>query len=130
MHKSQFQKIAPHDWFCGTGSHIKKVLGWPSVKSEDVKSLQSYSLVLCGCWNITDAIYYMEGLEMPSNLKTIIMKLPCKLREKWRTVACELMERLNHRARFKVIEHQDKMSSGPLVISRVPNLYNRDLNLD
>ncbi len=24
------------------------------------------------------------------------------------------MERLNHRARFKVIEHQDKMSSDPL----------------
>ncbi len=22
MHKSQFQKIDPYDWFCGPGSHI------------------------------------------------------------------------------------------------------------
>ncbi len=25
MHKSQFHKIAPHDWFCAPGSHVQQV---------------------------------------------------------------------------------------------------------
>lgn len=99
-------------------AYVEKVLAWPSIKSEDVNSLQSYALFLRGCCNVMEEIDYMEELEMPSNLKTIIMKLPYKLRENWRTVACELMERRKQRARFKdiviFVERQVKMSSDPL----------------
>lgn len=73
---------------------------------------------LRGCCNAIEEIEYMEELEKPSNLKTVIMKLPCKLRENWRTVACELLERHNRRAQFRdivtFVERQVKMSSDPL----------------
>jgi len=98
-------------------AYIEKVLGWPSVKSEDVSSLHSYALFLRGCCNAMEEIEYMKELEMPSNLKIVIMKLPYKLRENWRTVACELMERHNRRAQFRdivtFVERQVKMSSDP-----------------
>lgn len=35
---------------------------------------------------------------MPSNLRNIVMKLPYKLREKWRSVACDLQEQNGCRA--------------------------------
>ncbi len=35
-------------------AYVEKVVGWPSVKSEDVNSLQSYALFLRGCCNVME----------------------------------------------------------------------------
>ena len=55
---------------------------------------------------------------MPSNLRTIVMKLPYKLREKWRSVACDIHEQTGRRAVFvdlvNFIEKQVKIVSDPL----------------
>lgn len=72
--------------------HMEKALCWPVVKPEDVKSLQAYSLFLRECCNAMEDIEYMKELDMPANMRTVILKLPYKLREKWRTSACELLE--------------------------------------
>jgi len=60
----------------------------------------------------------MKELDMPANLRTILMKLPYKLREKWRNVACDILEETGSRAVFvdfvNFIEKQVKIVSDPL----------------
>nr|XP_057925588.1 uncharacterized protein LOC131127575 isoform X1 [Doryrhamphus excisus]XP_057925589.1 uncharacterized protein LOC131127575 isoform X1 [Doryrhamphus excisus] len=97
---------------------MEKILNWTPVKSEDVKALQSFSLFLRGCSNLTEQFMYMKELDLPSNMRSIILKLPYKLREKWRNVACDLLERRGQRAVFTdlvtFIERQVKIASDPL----------------
>ncbi len=63
-------------------------------------------------------LQYMDEINVSSNLKNIMMKLPYRLREKWRTTACELQERNGCRLRFidmvDFIEHQVKILTDPL----------------
>lgn len=60
----------------------------------------------------------MQELDMPTNMRAIMTKLPFKYREKWRTKAHEVLERYNRRACFKdlvaFIERQVKIISDPL----------------
>lgn len=99
-------------------AYIEKALLWPTVKSEDVKSLQAFSLFLRGCCNVMEELHYMQELDMPTNMRAIMTKLPFKFREKWRTKAHEVLEKYNRRACFKdlvsFIERQVKIISDPL----------------
>ena len=56
---------------------------------------------------------------MPVNMLTVIKKLPYKLRDKWRTLACDIQERRHHRTTFPdivgFIECQVKISADPVV---------------
>ena len=93
--KEQFgneQKVA----FC----YMDKALSWPTIKTEDVKALQDYGLFLRGCCNAMEDVQYLHDLDVPSNMLNIIMKLPYKFRDKWRSQACELQERQQRRAKF------------------------------
>ncbi len=60
----------------------------------------------------------MRELDISVNMRTAILKLPYKLREKWRASACEILERINHRAQFidivTFVEHQAKIVSDPI----------------
>ncbi len=76
-----------------SGAYMEKVLGWPMIKYEDITALQDYALFLRGCCNAMADLKCMQELDMPTNMKAIILKLPFKFREKWRTAACDLMER-------------------------------------
>src|SRR4029434_226997 len=55
---------------------------------------------------------------MPVNMITILVKLPCKMREQWRTQAHVIMETSNERAHFYdlvvFIERRVKILSDPL----------------
>lgn len=97
---------------------MEKALSWPVVKPEDVKSLQVYALFLRECCNAMEDVQYMRELDMPANMRKVILKLPYKLREKWRVSACEILERFNRRARFidivTFIEYQVKIVSDPI----------------
>ncbi|XP_023192317.1 uncharacterized protein LOC111609249 isoform X1 [Xiphophorus maculatus] len=81
-------------------AYMEKIMSWTPIKGDDVKSLQSFSLFLQGCSNLTQQIVYMKELDLPSNMRTIVLKLPYKLREKWRVTAYELQEQNGHRALF------------------------------
>lgn len=109
-HFGNAQKIA--------SAYMEKALTWTPIKSEDVKSLQAYSLFLRGCCNAMEDVEYMEELNMPSTMLTIVKKLPYKHKDRWRTVACELQERSGRRATFTdvvgFIERQMKIASDPL----------------
>lgn len=102
-----------------TAAYVDKITGWPSVKAEDVKRLQAYALFLQECFNTMEELQYLDKLNMPANMRTIIQKLPHKLREKWRVTACEISETQVCRSGFrdvvKVIKHQVKIISGPIL---------------
>ncbi|KAL1269131.1 hypothetical protein QQF64_031420 [Cirrhinus molitorella] len=81
-------------------AYTEKALNWPALKPEDNKALTDFALFLTGCRNTVDSVEYVEEMDSPSNMRAIVSKLPFKLREKWRVVACELQERTGLRARF------------------------------
>lgn len=99
-------------------SYIERALAWPNVRSEDVKSLQAFSLFLRSCCNVMEELQHMQELDIPANMKNIIAKLPFKMREQWRTKAHDILEKHNYRARFKdlvaFIERQAKILSDPI----------------
>lgn len=99
-------------------AYMEKALGWATLKSEDIKALQAFSLFLRICCNAMENISYMSEMNMPSNIRAIIMKLPYKLREKWRNVAFEHQERRHHQLVFgdvvNFIERQVSIASDPL----------------
>lgn len=86
-------------------AYMDKALSWTPIKSEDVTVLQDYSLFLRGCSNAMNEVQYMFEMDMPTKMLTIIKKLPCKLRDRWRTNPCENQERRNQRATFNDIVH-------------------------
>ena len=99
-------------------AYMERIFSWTPVKSEDLKALKSFSLFLRGCSNLTEQMMHMQELDLPSNMRSIILKLPYKLRERWRSVACDLQDRSGRRAMFNdlvaFIEKQVRIASDPL----------------
>lgn len=100
-----------------TSACMGKALSWPPIKAEDVKS----------CWNTASS----EAAVIPWRMCSIfwiciclptcwasLKKLPYKLRERWRSHACELQEQHNWRAKFTdiadFIERQVKILMDPV----------------
>lgn len=81
-------------------AYMEKVLSWQAIKAEDGKALQAYALFLRGCCNVMEELQGMQELDMPVNMRAIMLKLPFKIREQWRTTAHGIMETTNHRAHF------------------------------
>lgn len=78
-------------------AYLEKALSWPLIKSEDSKSLQDYAMFLRSCCNAMEEMSYMEELDTVSTMKSIVLKLPYKLRERWRNKAYELQEQHDRR---------------------------------
>lgn len=71
-------------------AYMERIFSWPPIKADDVKALEEYNLFLRGCSNVIEEVQYMDELDIPANMISVIKKLPYKLRDKWRTAACEL----------------------------------------
>lgn len=88
------------------------------IKPEDVKVLQAFSLFLRGCCNAMEHVTYMDEMNVASNMRAILLKLPHKLRDKWRNEVCELQELHGHQAKCSDLvyftERQVKILSDPL----------------
>lgn len=101
-----------------TAAYMEKVLNWPVVKPEGVLFLQDYALFLRGCYNAMSDLEDMKELDLPANLKTIVSKLPFKLREKFRSSACGIRERQLRKPNFKdvvhFVEYEVKILSDPI----------------
>ncbi|KAL2086463.1 hypothetical protein ACEWY4_017522 [Coilia grayii] len=97
---------------------LDKALSWPQIKSEDSKSLQDYAMFLRSCCNAMEEMSYMEELDTVSTMKSIILKLPYKLRERWRNKAYELQEQRDRRVRIldlvSFIEKQSCIAADPV----------------
>ena len=74
-------------------AYIEKALAWPVIKLEEPRALQDFALFLRSCCNAMEQLQYMEELDTISNMRKIIFILPYKLRERWRSKACEIQQR-------------------------------------
>lgn len=101
-----------------TTAYIEKAMNWPAIKPEDGKGLNNFALYLRSCCNAMQNVAYMEELDSPSNMRAVLAKLPFKLRDKWRSVACHLTESRQTRAKFKDLveftEKQARISLDPI----------------
>lgn len=73
------------DQYIIASTYMEKALSWANIKSEDVSALRDYSLFLRSCCNSMEDIQYFHELDTPSDMFTVVNKLPYKLREKWRS---------------------------------------------
>ena len=99
-------------------AYIDKALKWPQIKSDDGKELNAYAMFLVGCRNTMEDIDYLEEMDNPTNLRTLVSKLPFKMKERWRVEAYNVKERGGRRAKFvdlvKYIDRQAKIMMDPL----------------
>ncbi|KAK0147807.1 hypothetical protein N1851_012498 [Merluccius polli] len=115
-HYGNEQKVA--------AAYMERALSWPTIKTEDVKALQEYSLFLRGCCNALEDVQYLNDLDTSTNMVKIIKKLPYKLRDRWRCDACDLQERYNRRARLVDIANLVKNLDRPCVWKHSGHCYN------
>ncbi|XP_057695571.1 uncharacterized protein LOC130917851 [Corythoichthys intestinalis] len=98
-------------------AYQRKVLNWQMLKSEDRVALWEYGLFLRSCANAMADVKALDDLNTTTHLRTIVSKLPFRLREKWRVVAFEYQERTKVRAKFKqlvnFIERRARMACDP-----------------
>lgn len=98
-------------------AYLEKVLSWPQIKSEDSRSLLDYAMFLGSSCNAMEETEYMEELDTISSIRSIVLKLPYKLREKWRSKPYELQEERSRRVRIldlvHFIEKQAQMAADP-----------------
>lgn len=99
-------------------AYIKKAMEWPQIRPEDRKGLNAFALFLVGCCNTVNDVDYMEEMNNPTNMKSILSKLPFKLKERWRSYAYDIQERTRKRARFpdlvEYVYRQAKVANDPL----------------
>ena len=66
-------------------------------------------------------IDYLEEMDNPTNLRTLVSKLPFKMKERWRVEAYNVKERGGRRAKFvdlvKYIDRQAKIMMDPLFVN-------------
>ncbi|KAL7838309.1 hypothetical protein AOLI_G00267130 [Acnodon oligacanthus] len=99
-------------------AYIEKALNWPDIKSDDGAVLQSFDLYLTGCRNAMADVAYMEELDSSVNMRSIISKLPNKLRERWRAIACGILDKQQRRVKFSnlvdFVNRQAREASHPV----------------
>ncbi len=99
-------------------AYIKKAMEWPQIRPEDRKGLNAFALFLVGCCNTINDVDYMDEMNNPTNMKSILSKLPFKLKERWRSYAYDIQERTRKRARFpdlvEYVYRQAKVANDPL----------------
>ncbi|KAL7830822.1 hypothetical protein SRHO_G00319490 [Serrasalmus rhombeus] len=75
-------------------------------------------MFLRSCCNAMENMEYMEELDMVYNMRSIALKLPYKLREKWRNRAYELQEHWNLRATSHISKDCKQVHPSALHIER------------
>ncbi len=109
-------------------AYMERANSWTVIKPEDSKALQDFAMFLRACGTAMSDMDYMEEFNAISNMRNIILKLPYKLREKWRTVAYELQEQRGCRVKMLdliiFIEKQARIAADPAFrdIQGAPNV--------
>ncbi|KAA0202577.1 hypothetical protein HAZT_HAZT012204 [Hyalella azteca] len=72
------------DEFRVTNAYLEALASWPAVKAEDAESLSDLYVYLLKCQNYLEDLTYSNPLQNPKEIMAIVMKLPYRLRERWR----------------------------------------------
>lgn len=82
-------------------AYVNKVLGWSTIKYDDEVGLKRFSLFLKKIKNAMSAMSYMTVLNHPTNMQTIVKKLPPYLQSKWRDQVTRLKKTQRKIAQFE-----------------------------
>ncbi|KAA0203896.1 hypothetical protein HAZT_HAZT002427 [Hyalella azteca] len=74
-------------------AYLNKLTNWSAIKQEDVAALQDLHLFLLKCNSYLENSSPGNPINSPGEIMKIIMKLPFKMREKWRLKTYQMMER-------------------------------------
>ncbi len=91
------------DKFKITNAYMEKALIWNNIPIDNGEALHSYALFLHGCCNVMRTLRNMDELNLPSNMRLLISKVPYKIKEKWRSHAFDIKERTGVWAKSLVI---------------------------
>ncbi|XP_060753769.1 uncharacterized protein LOC132864368 [Neoarius graeffei] len=98
-------------------AYLDKALNWPTIKSDDAKALEAYALFLINCNNAMSDLEYLDEMENAANMRTVISKLPYRLREKFRSVAIDIQKK-DRRTKFQdvvsFVTKQAEMAAHPV----------------
>ena len=72
------------DEFAIADAYIKRLEAWPQIRQEDGKSLEAFATFLTGVGHYVESTSSLNHLQSPKEIHSIIMKLPYRMREKWR----------------------------------------------
>ena len=118
MEAKRLLKVHFGDEFKLTSAYIDKALNWMNIPADNGEALQKYALFLRSCFNLMHTLRYMDELNLPSNLRLLVAKVPYKLRERWRTHAFDINEKNVTKATFgdlvKFLERQAKILQDPV----------------
>ena len=64
--------------------YLEKLENWPSIRAEDSKALDEFSLFLVSCSNMMSHITHLNQLNSWKEIKGIVMKLPFDMRKQFR----------------------------------------------
>ena len=97
---------------------MTKALEWSAIKAEDLKTLQYFVIFLRSCCNAMEEMTCSHEINLSSNMKILIMKIPFRLRERWRSYVCDFQERQKRRPQFSdlisFLERQMRIASDPV----------------
>ncbi|XP_064647035.1 uncharacterized protein LOC135499916 [Lineus longissimus] len=71
-------------------AYVKKALSWPSIRSDNAKGLDEYSIFLRECLYAVENVSGAQVLDYSENLKLLVKKLPVHLHDRWRNIVFDV----------------------------------------
>ena len=66
-------------------AYLEKLRQFKEIKNEDAKALRKFAFFLLSCANMMSSVSPLNQLNSSYEIKQIVMKLPFKMRDRWRT---------------------------------------------
>ena len=79
--------------FAIADAYIQQLEAWPQIRQEDGKALEAFAVFLTSCGHYVANTTSLNHLQSPKEIHAIIMKLPYKVRERWRAQACNILDK-------------------------------------
>jgi hypothetical protein len=96
---------------------MKKVQDWPDIKSNNVKSLENFSLFLHECTNTMSVLQMPNELDHVSSIRVLVSKLPYRMKDKWRNIVDNIEEVKMRSVKFNdlvdFIDKQARVETNP-----------------
>ena len=95
-----------------------KALDSPSIKAEDGMALNRSSVFLASCKKALAGSQYISKFDQPGNIEKLVLKLPYSLRERWRYLADDIMDRQLRPVQFSdfvaFVDREAKILTNPV----------------
>lgn len=83
-----------------SSKYIEKLTQWPTIKNDDGDGLQEFLIFLLDCQNYLENMSHNNQLQSPQEIMNVIIKLPYRMRERFRRTTSHLLK-TNGRVEFK-----------------------------